>query len=223
MELEIVFENDFFIAVDKPPAFLTIEGRGGSKNAFPVLWEFLEKKTGKKLFVIHRLDFEVSGLVLFAKNSDSHRQACSSFENRSVHKTYEAWTDGPLPHWKSQVWTSKLLKGKKRAYESPVGKESITKAEFLGQIEFDQKSRNRFLVYPRTGRSHQIRYHLFSNGFPILGDRLYGSQSPFGENHIALRAMSLKFDQDRLLKDFGLPRELHVTKSLGDVSKTIKR
>src|SRR5690606_37920150 len=90
---------------------------------------------------------------------------------------------------KTYEWHCRLLRGKKRSYESPAGEESFTKVRFL---ETDKNGFLHWQVMPLTGRPHQIRFELSRHGFPILGDILYGSKQVWKPNEIALRAVKLK-------------------------------
>ncbi|MNL33213.1 Ribosomal large subunit pseudouridine synthase A [compost metagenome] len=181
----------------------------------------MQTQLGVQIFPVHRLDFEVSGLVLYAKNAEAHRVSNICFENRWVEKTYRALTTSqdfshipanvanPRQHIELSVgqtfeWKSRILRGKKRAFESPQGKDSLTESCYLG------KTADGFLrwdLHPVTGRSHQLRFDLSRHGFPILGDELYGSKENLSKNTIALCSFGIKFldSAERKLKSFGLP------------------
>ena len=205
--MKILFEDTNFIAVDKPSGVLTTPSRFQNEDTRSVLGLQLQALKGVQIYPVHRLDFEVSGIVLFAKNPSAHVKANFWFENRLVEKTYEAWTEGDadgLTPGQEFLWKNKLLRGKRRSYESPHGKISETVAQFLGFGE----SCLRWSLHPLTGRPHQLRVHLSQNGFPILGDELYASLIPWKPDAIALRAVELSFKtvEDRL----GLPETISV-------------
>jgi tRNA pseudouridine32 synthase/23S rRNA pseudouridine746 synthase len=129
----------------------------------------------------------------------------------SVNKSDRAQGPGqvkePFPTPGVQLeWTSKLLRGKKRAYESPVGKPATTKATLL---EVGGDGILQWRLEPVTGRSHQLRFELYKRGFPILGDILYGSAQKWPEG-IALRAARIFFPPEAkkfgLADDYSLPR-----------------
>jgi tRNA pseudouridine32 synthase / 23S rRNA pseudouridine746 synthase len=203
-------ENKDFIAVDKPAGWLSTPSRLGEKDPRHCLGVELQKQLGTQLFPVHRLDEEVSGVMLFARNAQAHKSANLWFESRSVHKTYEALTSGvPDPTWdvgQRIEWKSLLLRGKKRAYESPHGKESITIAIWKGE----QKGMLTWILQPLTGRPHQIRVELARHGFPILGDELYGSKEKYLDGAIALRAVELDFTRCPEAKQFELPDAIRV-------------
>ncbi|XGC81972.1 RluA family pseudouridine synthase [Bdellovibrio bacteriovorus] len=223
MIIHRVFENDNFVLVDKVSGILTTPSRFEDNDPRLCLGTALQAEMKQQIYPVHRLDFEVSGLVMFAKNAEAHRQANSWFENKLVQKTYRALTTpqnfSHIPanisnpritfepkanetlHWKSQ-----LLRGKKRTYESPQGKPSLTLATFLG-------SSKDFLLWdlqPVTGRPHQLRYELSRHGFPILGDALYGSTVFYAENSIALRAYKIDFSKAPSAQKLGLPPAVEI-------------
>jgi tRNA pseudouridine32 synthase/23S rRNA pseudouridine746 synthase len=210
VEKFILFENDHFVAVDKPAGMLSIPSRMGKADARSCATEVLERMS-KKVIPVHRLDVEVSGILLLAKTANAHRAANGWFEQRSIHKFYEAWTVGKPPEDKRQFeWRSTLLRGKRRAYESPHGKPAITHAVFLEEKKVSNLGP--VLVWelePLTGRSHQLRYELSRHGYPILGDELYGSKTPFVPEAIALRSIRLDFRQcPGATTEFELPEQI---------------
>ncbi len=211
--MNVVFENENFVVLDKPSNQLSIPGRFETELDSGSLLTELTEKYKRHIFVVHRLDREVSGLIVYAKNDHAHAVACNWFEHRTVEKQYEALSesaDGKWPNVGEKFkWESMLLKGKKRAYEKPFGKRAITEAEFLGVTEHQGQTVGRWKLIPKTGRSHQLRFELFKRGFPILGDALYGAKGKF-QTGIALRAISLNFSHCREAKEYGLKPDLQV-------------
>ena len=185
-----VFDNPHFVAIDKPAGMLTVPSRLGVDDPRPCAGRELERELGLRLWPVHRLDLEVSGLVLFAKDPEAHRAASAWFEGRDVHKRYQALTErgAGAPPAGEVTWRSRLLRGKKRAYESPHGKSAETRARCLGR-QGDWLS---WELEPLTGRPHQLRVHLAAHGFVIAGDELYGATHPFAGGGIGLRAVSLE-------------------------------
>lgn len=223
--MKIVFQNSHFVALDKDSGTLTVPSRLAEKDARPVLGLLLQEKFQKKIFPVHRLDYEVSGLVLFALNAEAHREASSWFAEKQVTKTYRALTGlQNFDHWPAAIpcdrreisevmeedclWTCRLLRGKKRSYESPHGDLAETRACLL-KIDKDH-SRAEWRLQPLTGRSHQLRFELSRHGFPILGDHLYGSKAVWSENKIALRSIILSLKNVNY-KKFDLPEVLEVS------------
>lgn len=214
LELITLFKNEHFVAVDKPHGVLTTPSRMGANETRPCLGTTLQESLKTQIYPVHRLDFEVSGLVLFALTPQAHKAANLWWESRFVTKNYEALTHdlvegSPPRQW--QTWQSKLLRGKRRAYQSSIGKEAITMAQFVGFVRERPNKIARWNLRPLTGRAHQLRFELAHHGYPILGDILYGASDPklkSRSDQISLRAVSIDF---RGLSDrttWGLPEEL---------------
>lgn len=203
----VVFDNVHFVVANKAAGWLSVPSRQGAEDARPCLGTHLQEQLKQRLWPVHRLDQEVSGLVLFAKDAPAHKAANLWFENHTVQKIYEALTEGQPPNEAHQHWESNLLRGKRRAYESPAGKPSVTDARYEGMQEHHLGWR----LKPRTGRPHQLRVHLSANGFPIVGDALYGSTRSYEPHAIALRAVMLDFSSCSDAASLGLPPMLRVT------------
>jgi len=219
--MALLFDNAHFIATDKPAGWLSVPSRQGQADARLCLGRHLEVQLGVRLWPVHRLDQEVTGLILFAKDEAAHRQASQWFEQRQVAKTYEALTgaaalpapgapallgSGVLPGAGTTfTWQSRLLRGKRRAYSSPYGKPSETQATFIGSKQVGAVTAGFWQLHPHTGRPHQLRYDLSRHGFPILGDVLYGSLTPCPTPGIALRCVQLDFTACANFAALGLP------------------
>ena len=199
MELKLLFENAAFVVVDKPAGVLTTPSRLGAADPRPCLGEELQRQLGRQIFPVHRLDEEVSGIVLFALTPESHRAAQKWFEDRAIQKTYHALTViGPLQpeiQPNKETWKSLLLRGKKRAYESPHGQEAVTEAQWLGERSLNSAGGKivwEWLLQPVTGRAHQLRFECAKHRVPILGDTLYGGPT-IEARGIQLRHTCLRF------------------------------
>jgi 23S rRNA-/tRNA-specific pseudouridylate synthase len=210
-----VFENEHFIIVDKAPMVLSVYPR--MEDGRVVLGKVLEDDLGIKIYPVHRLDYEVQGLVMYAKTAEAHKVANGWFENKQVEKTYRALStklsSDVLRPFEFELnteylWKSMLLKGKKRAYESPHGKSSLTKVKLLK----NENGRFSFDLNPVTGRSHQLRFELFSHGYPILGDELYSSTESFPVG-IALRAYRINFLNAPSREKFSLPDQIEISEN----------
>ncbi len=214
VSLRVVAESASAIAVDKPAGWLTIPGRRGDEDPRPVLVHAVGERTGGKVFIVHRLDREVSGVVLFAKTAEAHRTLSVLFESREVSKRYEAWTEGepPAVGVAPQTWEGWLIRGKRRVHEAASegkGKWSRTVATFLGTVVREGRILLRWQLRPETGRPHQLRVQAAARGFPIAGDALYGSNAPFRPDEIALRAVAI--ESKRFAREsLGLPERIEV-------------
>ncbi len=222
--IQIIFENQHFVVCDKPSGVLSTPSRFECTDSRGCLGTELQSTLGVQIYPVHRLDFEVSGLVMYAKSAEAHRIANAWFENKQVQKTYRALTTvQDFSHIPSNVenprtkidltkqtsfeWKAKILRGKRRAYESPQGKSSLTIANFLGSNE---QGYLQWDLQPVTGRSHQLRFDLSRHGFPIVGDELYGSKVEFGSCSIALRSYRIDFKNTPKAKTLGLPETFEV-------------
>lgn len=230
---DLVFENPSFVVADKAAAVLTVPSRFEADDRRPVLGRELEKALSARLFPVHRLDFEVSGLVLFAKTAAAHREAGRWFEQRIVRKIYQGLSgERSFSHWPDKLpaateeipenepvlWTSRILRGKRRSYEHPKGDRAETLATQAGR---NSAGELQWLLEPKTGRAHQLRFEMSRHGFPLLGDILYGASEPWIKEEagapgaavpeaIALRAVSLDFSGVSESARQGLPPILEV-------------
>lgn len=195
--MRLLFDGPRFVAVDKPGGWLSVPSRWGAEDSRPCVGRHLERELGCRLWPVHRLDEEVTGVLLFARDAEAHAAANACFEARQVAKHYEAWTelpaDGSRPAPGPHEWSATLLRGKKRAYESPHGKPSHTRAAQLGEVTVEGAPALAWTLEPLTGRPHQLRWELARHGCPVLGDALYGSTRRFLQSTIALRCVRLSF------------------------------
>jgi tRNA pseudouridine32 synthase/23S rRNA pseudouridine746 synthase len=204
-----LFQSERWAACDKPPGWLSVPSRMGRADPRPVLGLALETALGRRVWPVHRLDLEVSGLILFALDAEAHRCASRWFETHDVRKTYEAWTTVATPAPPDeQEWRCRLARGKKRAFEAPHGKDAVTLARALDLVTYGAHTLQRWRLQPLTGRSHQLRYELARHGHPIVGDALYGSELPFRPDAIALRSVQLDFRTCKEHAALGLPDTL---------------
>jgi RluA family pseudouridine synthase len=187
-ESEVLFEDERLLAACKPAGRPTIPGRGDVGEAMNAE---LERRLGRKLLVVHRLDLESSGIVVFAKDAEMHRALCALFEGRSAKKVYLAAVAGALT---GEGAVSLALKefGSGRVAPSPDGKKCLTR----WRVERSWKRATLLRVEPETGRKHQIRAHLCALGHPILGDPRYGPppRPVGGAARLMLHALSLSFE-----------------------------
>ncbi len=186
--MPVLFENEDVVVVAKPEGVATIPGAPG--DDLSVLAR-LEAERGEKLYIVHRLDKDVSGVLLFARHADAHRFLNTQFESRQVHKTYLAAVQGGIREAEGVIDAALREFGSGRVgVDEARGKPAVTRFEKVERL----RKATLLHVYPLTGRRHQIRVHLYSISHPILGDRRYGDkaeQSRFPR--LMLHALRLTF------------------------------
>jgi len=183
--ISVLYEDDDILAVDKPEGLAAIPERHGQGGS---LFELLCAERREKLYIVHRIDKETSGLILFARNTAAHRRLNRQFETRAVGKTYLALVqgiiaaDGVIDQPLRQFGSGRV------AVDPERGKPSTTEFRIVDRF----RSHTLVEARPRTGRRHQIRVHLYSLGHPISGDPLYGDQaSRQGFSRLMLHAWRL--------------------------------
>ncbi|MBL6980909.1 MAG: RluA family pseudouridine synthase [Anaerolineales bacterium] len=192
--LSIVFSDSALLVINKPAGLLSLpDGYDPSK---PHLRSILEEDFGR-LWIVHRLDRETSGVMVLARNEDAHRDLNGQFSERQVSKVYHAIVSGN-PDWDEKDVVLPLRSDVGRRRRSVVdrenGKESTTHFRVLERFEDSALVE----AQPKTGRRHQIRAHLYNLDNPALSDPLYGpgERSPL-ISRLALHAFSLAIRHPR--------------------------
>ncbi len=197
----IIFENDFFLILNKPAGVPTHPGVDNIlENALT------QTSLARKypLFVTHRLDTLTSGLIVFGKKTSFVKNFNLQLQNRTVHKKYEALVESPheLPA-RLINYMNPIPGSPKKLSDHPV----IGWLQCELEIE-EQKQINANLRWIRinliTGRTHQIRAQLAHLKFPVQGDILYGSKQAFQKNGIALRSVEIVFSFNEKIVKFNL-------------------
>ncbi len=173
MSMKVVFADKTVLAMDKPSGLLTVPGRGADKQDCLYL-RVLELFSDA--LVVHRLDMDTSGLVLFARSPETQRDLSMQFERREVSKRYVAVVEGIV---KKDAGMVDFPMRKDMAQSLPPkhvvdcirGKRAVTEWQVLERGE----ATTRVALLPQTGRSHQLRLHMQSIGHPIVGDPIYGT------------------------------------------------
>ncbi|WP_406683516.1 pseudouridine synthase [Seonamhaeicola sp. MEBiC1930] len=188
--LEILYEDDYLLLVNKPHEFLSVPGKTNLESVQTKMKQYLPNAKGPLL--VHRLDMSTSGILLVAKNEKTHKNLQKQFINKTVKKRYVAVLDGELSQKQGVIDLPLRVDLDNRpqqlvCYEH--GKAAKTKYEII--VVKDGRTRIHF--YPITGRTHQLRVHAaHSEGLkmPIIGDDLYGNK---GER-LHLHAEYIKFE-----------------------------
>jgi 23S rRNA (cytosine1962-C5)-methyltransferase len=166
-----LFEDDDLLVVNKPPGLNTHAPAPYHNEG---LYDWLRQREPRwaSLGLLHRLDKDTSGILLFTKSSRANRSLARQFAERTVHKRYLFLTDQPPPTT-PQSLRSTLVRAGQRYFSRPP-RSGADNAETRFQLLSLSTGRALVEAIPLTGRSHQIRVHAAALGFPILGDTLYG-------------------------------------------------
>lgn len=170
-ECDVVYEDDALLVIAKAPNIAVIPER--FDQTAPNLYTILRAHT-PNIFIVHRIDKETSGVVLFAKTESAHVSLSRAFEHREVEKTYLAIVHGVVREVEGTI-TLRLKEHRGKVAIHSQGKEAMTTYRLREQFQ----SYALVEAKPLTGRLHQIRVHLMSIGHPILCDPLYGKEQEF--------------------------------------------
>lgn len=168
-EIEILYEDEKILVLNKPDGLASIHDSAGKELDLQTI---LLKYLNKKAFVVHRLDKEVSGVIIYAKNAGTHKFLNKQFEDRMVKKKYVALVHGVMINETGTI--DKPIKefGSGRMGVDVKGKDSVTHYKVLERFP----SFTLVELNPTTGRRHQLRVHLYDQNHPIVGDQRYGEK-----------------------------------------------
>ena len=203
-KLKIVYEDDDLIVVNKQPGLLTVAATPGSSEttAYSILRAYVKKQNARAgIYVVHRLDRETSGLLVFARSEELQHYMRQYWRELVTERTYIALAEGILEPREGKI-TTWLTEDKRNAvvYSSPVddgGDIAITNYKVLRTAKGDgleAKGYSLVELHLETGRTNQIRVHLASKGCPVVGDRKYGHGNEFSPiDRLCLHAKVLEF------------------------------
>jgi len=185
-----IWQDQAILVISKPPGLPVLPD--GYDKTVPHVRRILEPEFGR-LWIVHRLDKETSGVMILARTADAHRELNRQFDERLVTKVYHALVVGS-PEWdESKIDTPLQANGDRRhrTIPKPAGKPAVTSFKVIERFELYALIEAR----PATGRTHQIRSHLgFVAGLPLAADKLYGCKVLLEElpiSRTALHAYSL--------------------------------
>ena len=194
---EVIAEGGGWIAVDKPAGLPVVP----APVSDDCLWRSLEAERGERLWVVHRLDRGTSGVVVFARDPDTHRRLSMAFEHGEVRKTYLAFVHGRPPEVPIDAPLHEARRGRMRPAR-PNEPRSLDARTDIRVLEM-WKDASLVEARPRTGRHHQIRVHLKMIGTPLLADPVYapaanGCAANLEDGRITLHAHTLEFEEAKL-------------------------
>lgn len=176
-KLDILYEDDYLLIVNKPADMLSVPGKGDADSVYHRLRILYPEATGP--IIVHRLDMATSGLLLAAKTKEAHQNLQAQFKNRTIQKRYIALLEGEVPQDEGEIRLPLCpdpLDRPRQIVSEEFGKPALTHYRVLERTS----GKTLIAFYPQTGRTHQLRVHAaHPQGLhcPILGDELYGRKA----------------------------------------------
>jgi 23S rRNA pseudouridine1911/1915/1917 synthase len=181
--IQPIFSNQDFMVFEKPSGVLVHPNTMATEYS---MLDEIRAIAGDKANATHRIDMETSGLLLASKHIEAERFLKSSFENKTITKSYLAWVRGKvIDEFEVNAHISinnDYSQSKHKVYIDSSGKEALTQFK---PLKYDASKDITLLeCYPKTGRTHQIRIHLFHMKHPIVGDPLYGTSYQVANDYL---------------------------------------
>ena len=177
-ELEVLYESDWFLAVNKPSGMLTHPSRGKFTGTLAnyASGYVLQKYGEPNVHCVNRLDRDTSGVVLFARSAHCKNLAIAALREPEAEKVYIAYLAGELPERRGVIDLpiDREREGFQKRVVRDTGKRAVTRYEVLRMVKIYGETVSEVRFRLETGRTHQIRVHCSHLGAPIIGDRLYG-------------------------------------------------
>jgi 23S rRNA pseudouridine1911/1915/1917 synthase len=192
--LDILHEDDSIVVLNKPPGLIVHPGKGNYRGTLAGALQFhfnrLSDVAGQlRPGIVHRLDRETSGILVIAKDNQVHHRLSGQFERREVRKEYFAIARGVFDLDRDDISTYIRINPKKREkmiVSEPIGNARPAETRYEVAQRFDGFTSVR--LFPKTGRTHQLRVHLQHLGHPVVADRLYGGGSSLSLADLVVRS-----------------------------------
>ncbi len=188
---DILYQDEDFIVLNKPANLLSVPGRGPDKQdclSARVQADF------PSALIVHRLDYDTSGIILMALNKPAQSNISRLFQEREIDKMYTAIVYGHPKDDSGSIDLPMRCDYERRPLQiidHEQGKQALTHWKVLQRYD---NNTSRIELKPHTGRSHQLRLHMYSLGYPILGDNLYGTTETHAmSGRLLLHATQLSF------------------------------
>lgn len=195
--VKVLYEDDDILAVDKPMGMVVHPGAGRKKGTLVHALvgrggELSEGGDANRPGIVHRLDRDTSGVILVAKTNRAHRVLQEQFAARSLTKKYLALVRGSVEfeegHIEAAIGRDPKIRTQRAVSRETDAREALTHYKVLERFRYTTYLE----ITPSTGRTHQIRVHLAHLGYPVLGDRLYGTKNE--TTRLMLHASRIEFD-----------------------------
>ena len=187
--MKIIYKDNHLIVVDKS-AGLSVLPDGWEKDS-EYLVKKLEEQFGR-IFIVHRLDKITSGVMVFARDAETHRALNMQFETHEAQKTYHAIVEGN-PKWEEKIARHPLRANVGHKHRTMVDEKHGKPSETRFRVIKRYPESALVEAKPTTGRTHQIRVHAYALGHPLVEDVLYGARDSYGIGRPMLHAQSLSF------------------------------
>lgn len=200
--LDVLYEDDHILAINKPPGMVVHPAKGHWAGTLTsaLAYRFRELSSlggANRPGIVHRLDRDTSGIILIARHDRAHALLAAQFEQRAIEKEYFAVVRG-VPDRDRDIVEQPIGAHPYQREKMAIRKEHPTSRPATTTYEIDERFRGfaALKVFPKTGRTHQIRVHLAHVGHPVLGDRLYA-----GHATVTMGQLGGSYDDTRVVLD----------------------
>ncbi len=196
--IDIVYENEDLLVINKPSGMVVHPAPGNYDNTLvnALLGKFSLSNDTLRPGIVHRLDKDTSGLMLVAKNDQTHDKLANMIKNKDVKRTYLALVSGVINH---ETGTIDAPIGRDDKYREKMKVTDINSKDAITHFKVIKRFSHHTLIecYLETGRTHQIRVHMAYIGYPIVNDYIYGKEKIDPEFGQLLHSKKIEFDNPR--------------------------